>query len=515
MKQYILLLLLAIVFSVLYADAFDSKLDLNGDNVRYMQLAQNISQGVGFNNITPAGVVPESHFPPGYPFFLSVFMTMGINNLVFFKILNGILLLASLILLFYLVRKLTDNVSLAFAVTLLPAFSPHLLHFSGMAMSEMLFLFLSTLCLFGLYKYSAGNTKSFWKNPWFYVAIASAGASYYVRAVGFATIFAVIVFFFFRKEWKQAAVSVVGCILIIAPWMIRSRGMGGRYTDAILAVNHWRPEEGTISTVGDLVKKLWQNFDDAFIKGCKEILFPFMSVDYGAGSDVLGIAGGLLIWGLILYGAWNLGKLRWAFIAYIIGNVGMVILGTGGNGSRYVIPIAPLLFVCFYIGIYSILKQFVFKKENKIAVHFPYAFLIMALFMFPAVKAQTAVSKQPYPKSYQNYFSIAKELQKQDVQGKICCCRKTELFSYYAPKLFTINYLYSTEPKEVIQHMVDNKVDFVVLEQLGYGSTYRYLYPTIQQYPQFFVPVWHLQDPDTYLFRFELQKAKEELGLGS
>ncbi len=510
--NYLFLLILTVVFAIVYVRIFDPKLDLNGDNARYIQLAKNISAGLGYNNESINGLTPEGHFPPGYPAFLSAFMSIGINNLIFFKVLNGILLFLSLALLFYLVRKITDNAVLAFTVSLLPLFCPQLLHFSTIVMSEMLFLFLSVMCLFALFRYT-GSSRNFWKSPWFYFAVIAAGISYYVRATGYAVVFGLLLFFLFRKEWKQLLASLFGCILIIIPWMIRGRELGGnRYLREVLAVNIWRPEEGSISTVGDFLWKVGHNFDESIIKGTKEILFPFIPVDYNVISGFLGVVGGLLILVVIFYGAWRLKPLRWAVIGYIVGTVGMVSIGTGGNGSRYIVPVAPVLFVCFYVGIYYMVKQFIVKKESPSFRSFPYAFLLIAMLMFPSLKTMGEMSKQPYPPAYQNFFVIAKEMQRQLPPRMVCCSRKPELFNYFADKMHAVNYKYTTDCDELLRDLIDKKVDFVILEQLGYSSTQRYLYPAIEANPELFPVVWHLPNPDTYLLRFDRQKAERKTG---
>lgn len=511
--HYIFIALLAIIFGIVYSHAFDKKLDLNGDNANYLLLAENIAKGNGYAMVMPDGVIPASHYPPGYSFFLSIFMFLGINNLIFFKILNGLLFLGSLYILFYLVRKITNNNALAFVIALLPMFAPSLLHFSSMVMSEMLFLFCTVFCLLGLFKYSQKKKETpFWKSPWFYVAFLSATISYYIRTVGMATIFAVVVFYLFRKEWKQCIVSFAGIVLTIIPWSIRNsiHGIESRYFGTIMTVNPWRPESGTISTVSEFIEKMIKNFDETVIKGFKEILFPFINLDYNTGSGFIAVIAGFIILAVILYGAWNLKPLRWALMACLLAHIGLFMLWHGGNGARYVVPIAPLLFVCFYVGIYKILTTWIFKKESIFTKNLPYAFIIMAFFMIPSVNARAKIAKTPYHPAYQNYFSIAKELEKQ-APNTICCCRKPELFRYFAPDIFTINYLYSTNPNEVIQDLINKKINFVVLEQLGYSSTGLYLYPAIQQNPELFPIVWHLQNPDTYLLRFEKEKAIEKL----
>lgn len=516
-KNYIFPLLLAFIFFIVYAYAFDSKLDLNGDNANYLHYAANMSEGHGYSITVADGFSPASQYPPGYSTLLAFFMLFGIHSLIFFKILNGILLLASLLLLFYLVSKITKNNSLAFVVALLPVFSPHLQHFSNIVMSEMLFLFFTVLCFFSFYKYAEKGETCFWKQPWFYCIILSAAGAYYTRTVGMALLLAVVVFFLFRKEWKQTIFSFLGIVLLNAPWAIRNsiHGIESRYFGTIMTVNPWRPEEGTISTFGEMIEKMIVNFDETVIKGFKEILFPFMQIDYGTTSGFLAIVGGLLILAIVMYGAWNMGTVRWAMIAYLIGQIGLFMLWHGGNGTRYVVPVAPFIFINFYNGLYNLilflLKKTVLKKENKFTTALPCSFLLLAFFMWTPVKMQAEAVKRPYPLAYQNYFAIAKEMQKQLPENTVCVSRKPELFRYYAPKIYSIRYVFSTNTKEVIENMIKNNVDFVILDQLGYSSTSLYLYPAIQQYSEFFPIVWHLENPDTYLLRFEREKAIEKL----
>ena len=53
------------------------------------------------------------------------------------------------------------------------------------------------------------------------------------------------------------------------------------------------------------------------------------------------------------------------------------------------------------------------------------------------------------------------------------------------------------------------ELDLVVLEQLGYGSTYRYLYPAIDKNPNRFASLVHLENPDTYLLKFERSQSND------
>lgn len=516
-KNYLFLLILAVVFGFIFTQIFDSKIDLNGDNAHYLQLAQNISKGLGYTHNTPDGVLPSNHYPPGYSAFLAVFMWLGVSmhNMVFFKVLNGILLFVSFAGLFYIVNRITKNTSLAFVSVLLSYFSPKLLEFSTMVMSEMFFIACSVVFFVSLYEYSRrGNHKKFWTSPYFYISIVSAVISYYTRSVGAALVFALLVFFLFRKEWIQAVASLVGVVLLVMPWSIRNayHGIESRYFDTIMTVNPWRPESGTISSVGEMVDKILVNFDESIVKGFQDTLFPFISVDYTAPSGVFQIIVGLLILAVIFYGAWKMGALKWTFIAYLIAQIGLLLLWHSGSGSRYVVPIAPFLFITFYSGLYHLIRL-VWKQENKFSYNLSYAFLILLFFMYPPVELQAKIAKQPLPPAYKNYFSLAKEMQKQLPENTICCCRKPELFTFYAPNLYAVNYKFTSDMNELLKDLVQKKVEYVILEQLGFGSTGSYLYPAIVEHAELFQVYGQLPNPDTYLLKFDSQQAIEKLGV--
>ncbi len=444
-KKYLPFLVLAVVFVCAYQYCFDSKLDLNGDNASYIQLARTLSDGHGYSNVSPSGFAPASHFPPGYPAFLSFFMMLGIDNLLFFKILNGILLCLSLLMLFVLSRRLSGQPAVALTAMLLTCLSPHLLHFASMAMSEMLYLACTVVAFVALYLYTVAKLTAFYRSPWFYVAIVAAVAAYYVRTVGASILFAVVLFFLFRKEWKASAAAVGGIVLLLLPWSLRNAAYGieSRYFGTIMTVNPWRPEMGTVSSVGEMWSKMVTNFDETVLKGFREILFPFLSIDYAQPSDFGGWVAGLLVLAVIVYGAWMLGgkNLRFPFLGFLLANIGLFALWHGGNGSRYVVPVAPFLYLFFYYGVYHLVVwagRCVFHKslDTLFSGRWVYVLLLLAIPMMKPLSVQSQVARRPFPPAYRNYFELAKAMERQLPAGTVVACRKPELYSYFAPSHF-------------------------------------------------------------------------------
>ena len=125
--------------------------------------------------------------------------------------------------------------------------------------------------------------------------------------------------------------------------------------------------------------------------------------------------------------------------------------------------------------------------------------------MAGALKFEKAKANNPYPPAYKNYFRIAKWMKTNTEKDAIVCCRKGSIFNIFSERL-TTKYKYTKDSDEIINQLDRYQVDFVVVEQLGYGSTPRYLVPAIQKNSQRFQQVIHLKNPDTYLLKFNKRK---------
>ena len=95
-----------------------------------------------------------------------------------------------------------------------------------------------------------------------------------------------------------------------------------------------------------------------------------------------------------------------------------------------------------------------------------------------------------YPANYQNFFKIAEEVRKQVPPTTVVCSRKPELFYMFGKTAVTM-YAWTDNEQELIKGLIDSNVEYVVLEQLGFSSTARYLYPAIQKNPDLFPIAMH------------------------
>ena len=129
-------------------------------------------------------------------------------------------------------------------------------------------------------------------------------------------------------------------------------------------------------------------------------------------------------------------------------------------------------------------------------------FLLIFIFLFiPKINELKAQAKSKYPPNWENYFATARWVKNNTNKDVVVCCRKPVMFYLFADR-HTTGYKNTLDDQELIESLIKNNVAFVVLEQLGFGSTYRYLYPAIKKNPELFPAVFHLKNPDTYLLKF-------------
>jgi hypothetical protein len=115
-------------------------------------------------------------------------------------------------------------------------------------------------------------------------------------------------------------------------------------------------------------------------------------------------------------------------------------------------------------------------------------------------------AQAPYYNNYKNYFELAKWIKDNTKKDAVVCVRKEGLF-YLKANRYVTTFKKTLDLEEQIEYLKSKDVDYVVIDQLGFSSTYRYLYPTVERYPNKFKIIKELQNPNTYLMEF-----KPELG---
>jgi hypothetical protein len=411
------------------------------------------------------------------------------------------------------VDRLLDRPLLSFSLSVFSVVNVHLLKFSTIMMSEMAFLLFSVLSFFFLIR--LGEKRPL-RDPSFYFFLFALAFSFHVRTQGIGLVGGVLFYFLLARQWRHFAATAGGFVLLALPWRIRNRieGLGSsRYLEQLVQANPWRPETGEVSVVG-VLERFFDQGAMLVTKAIPDSLFNFVTVNYSGEILPQQWLVGVLVLGVLLYGFWSFRTYRFFFLGYFLAVFVIVASWSATVDNRYLVTIIPFLHVGFFYGSYRIVRRLAEQANSTLNVStiMPAVFLVVGLLMAPQLSTLRAQAERAYPGGYRNYFRSANELgRKQGCGNALVSCRKPALF-YLFSNCQTTRYAFSKNDETILRDMVEKGVDYVVLDQLGFSSTARYLYPAIKKNRRLFRVVIKQDKPETYVFQFDEERAKRIIG---
>jgi len=545
------LLIISIVFHGTYDRIFDKKVHLGGDNAGYYILGKSLADGKGYTSIHSKEQIPGNHFPPGYPVMIAAVMKVFSGKITTIKAANGFYMWAALMVLFFLFRALTRNIHLSFVACLLAAYNFHLLEYSTIMMSEIPFVLFSaiTLLLFVLTDFE----KPIYKNWKFILFVITLVFAFYIRTLGVALFISFMLILLAQKRWKYAGFLFVSFFMLISPWQIRSHSLGGNsYVNQLFMKNPYRPEMGPMEA-SDWPKRFTRNVKRYFTLEVPNGVMPFETIDYKqcvkqlkaeAGeletdttqtkapekemsleekqkdAATRGIPGSkveitttdyiisILLMLLIAIGLARMKDHRLLLALYLAGTFGILFLWPEAwFGIRFMLPLVPVLIMLTLYGLTEVPMLIAEKLKRKepwiLAIIIPFVvFFYMKGDLEKRVVELENRAKGVYINKFKNYFDIATWSNNNLPKDAVVSTRKGQLFYLYANR-WVSGFESTLNQEELIEGLKKNEVTHVVLDQLGYSSTSRYLYPAIKKYPGKFKVIYQLKDPDTYIMKFD------------
>lgn len=525
---WVLIAIICAVFIAGYKAYFDPKLDPNGDNINYFLLAKSLAEGQGYKDIVPPIPVPHTHFPPGYPMFMALFMHIFPENIIAMKILNGILFLIAVLMLFRIIQRVTDdNIWIAFATCLLSVVHPTLMRWSVIMMSEMLYMVISfgiiLICLdLDVGKAFARKGERDWKHVALFVLLCLLViSSYLVRTMGISVVLAASLAFAVTalkrlklkdRRWMASAMTVVAILvtLVVAHegWSIRNHhvapGSRSDYSSGFLYTSDHQEMTAKL-----WVKRLKTNVSEYTTSWIPlSFLNPYETLDHHnhRPPTVAGWLLGLAVLFLMGLGGFRLKRGRILILSYIIITFGVLLLYQEQyTGIRYFTPVLPLMILLLLNGIWEAFTspfRRAFKKEYAIV---PIAVLVIAAFVFyPGYKKtrdlyvklasyKTYVEMNPKT-AYAHYIQAAEWLKEHGTNATIVSCRKPETMFMYSGYKHAVRFPLSGSEDEVLKALEQSDANCLVLDTYA-KHAYTVIYPAIKDHPAAF-PVYYVTEQD-------------------
>lgn len=490
---------LAVLALLVFTYIFDRKIDLNGDNCYYYAFASAIAAGEGYVDV--AGE-PSALFPPGYPLLMAP-LRLITDSVVAQKVMNLLFLFAGTLLLYFTLIDAGVKRSLSFIACSAVLLTPHLLEFSTMMMSEascILFIALSLWAYRRTDELLSRQPAAVWRSPWLWLFLVSVPFAFFIRTQAVVLFIAFFVTLLVCRRFKTAALLAGVFAISWLPWALRNSLLGlgqSRYVSQI-----------DFSNVAGNVKML-------LVQAIPESIVPFVPLRYNEVPSLLIYVIAALMLLAIVYGFLKIRGLRLPLLLLFAGNIAIVSIMNTPSTYRYMVIIMPFATAGLVVGLWSVLNVATTRWVKRSLT--PWVMLLLfapMLFTFgdKSKRTLTGLHKKAhtaYPIRFKNYLAIGAAIRKYP-DAKLVASRKPELlYVTTGVRGKRLKELYTNV--DILRNMLDENIDYVVLDNLGFSYTYNVLYPFLQGHPQLFTMVRYTAEPMNILFKFNRAEAREFL----
>ncbi len=489
------IVVLSVVYWVVYYYVSNREhIDLNGDNFAYYLLGKMLAMGKGYTNYSSIHPTPHNHFPPAFPFIISILIGLFDAEMKDIVVWISMFFYVAILVFYFTLCRIQSSAAIAFVVSLFLAINPLMLASANTCMSEIPFVLFSILGIYFLVKSSSEKAFRSWK---LLLSVVFFAIGYYTKTLGVSLFAAMFCYFLFSKKGKHLFVSTISYIVLVLPWYIRGKSVGSSYMNQLVLTNPYRPELGNL-TFNTFFQRVQSNFVRYISLDIPNAIFSMKPTTRE--TPILFWIVGFGIIAFVLLGIYRLKEYKVFFLAYIMATFAILLAWPDSfGGLRFVEVLVPAF---LFLMIYG-LSQMLQLGFSKIGLSFsPYWLLLFVLFMMTGIKILKIELQQSIVPNYANYIGLAKWAKGNTPKDAVFSARKPEIFIYYSERM-TINYVNSLNDKEVLEGFRENGVNYVVLEQLGFSSTTRYLYPAILKNAQKFPILVQMKNPDTFLLKFD------------
>ncbi|MBD3335462.1 MAG: DUF2029 domain-containing protein [Candidatus Eisenbacteria bacterium] len=483
-----------ILLALAHLATFDARLHINGDNVAYIRLAQDIRHGQSW--------WPPSRFPPGLPWLLLPVQLVSGVALVPQKLLVTLCgLLAAFCGARAAVRRWGTGSGAVMAIlgfSLVPV-----IEYSHYVLSEIPYL----ACLAALVWWldgrvvrqdRPGETRTG------VIAALLAAAAFWIRSTGLAVLLVVPLVLLARGRRRAALWSAGTAGVLLLPYIVRTlSGGGGRsYLRQFFLVNPYHPHFGTVS-LSDLATRVAVNFKEYAFLEIPNLVWPvhFRStyteaLELGRHLPVPAIAAILLLFGLGLFRALRR-RAVWGWLT--AASLGAVLLWPPvWSSSRFLLPVAPFLMWAFLLGAHRFGRWILGRRAVWSAGLVAAVVGVLAVVNLAKLEAQN----DAYPPAWAGYFRAARWARENTPSNILIIDRKPGLFGFVSRRRCE-GFPREPDGLALIRDLQRRGADLVVLSRIPFDDITRYLLPAIGEHPEWFEVIYQdaVKAPgETYLF---------------
>lgn len=510
---------------------FDLRVSVGGDDSNYIIRAHDLINDFKY----------PSFQGPMYPFVLSIFVAIFGINLPVLKILSAIFLSGHLYFFFKAFKDRIPGTILISSIILI-SINSYLLFYGSQTYSEAFFLLVQMLFFVYFFKHfitenKQVNTTKQLLVKYFIVGSLILGLGL-TKNIGYASLFAVLIYFGLTKNWKGVVFSSAGFFSAFGIWQLLKLLLWGdkkaQFSDqasTLFQKHPYDPSQG-METFGGFIQRFLDNSNIYLSRQLFKIfgLRPEMiqtSTSISAVETLPALT--ILVYALLLVAfIWSLRKNRYllftgVYLAVMMG-ITFIILQTIWEATRLIIAFFPLLTLYLMAGVYYLFK---FKKLGWLQFSVPIVVVVLFFSTFSATSDQIKEHQKIFRANLRgnvtagmtpdwvNYINMCKWAAENVPEGKIIACRKPSIAFIYTGRRFHGIYKVETnDPDSLINDLYKYNVEYVIMASLRkveakkteftINTIQRYLYFIQQKYPQKIKLLNQIgNDEPAYLFKIE------------
>lgn len=355
----LILVLGAVLYALVITRTVDSSFPADADSARYLLLAKNIAEGNSYSDNFKPIPTPHIKFPPVLPLVLAATYCLDTENMLLMRLAIASFGLLALLILYAFFSCFFDR----FAAAILSVSSVILLQFlrhSVKIMSEVPYICFSYLTLTLILRWLQEGQSSRWKDL---VIGLSMSLAILTRTVGAALFTAFVLGALFNRTMRRSVLSVLTVALIVVViaggWQVRNHIALHRtfipYIYLVTTKSIYSPEEGTIG-VTELLDRAIANAQHHF-PHLVSVTLPNMGQSNIASTTLL----------LLMVTGWLHRFVRQrTVIEFYLMAYGLILLFWPWSYDRFVIPLAPLMYV-YYIHGFNVVAVCIRKALSMVS----------------------------------------------------------------------------------------------------------------------------------------------------
>lgn len=528
----IILVVAFVLIAVLHFSSVNNEINgLGGDNAYYMLLAKSLASFDGYRGFTP-GNLPHVNYPPIFPLMLApVIWLFGINFLACHVVVVMTELFA-LIFLYFLYRRQSGQ-----HIALLCCAIFALNYFVNLSLvrilSEFPYLMITAAALLLAEKAETGN-KARIQYIWLPILVSLA---YLTRTAGLSFFVAFLFYSLYRKQYRILLWNTPILFIPYLAWKLRARiyGASDSYFSELWLKNYRDPGLGNVSIL-EFFERIQLNIQK-IAQGICDFVFPI-----GQEHSIVII---LLVCGLILIGySWRLIRKQGGLMEFYVPVYLFMLAVWPIYEPRKLMPVMPFIYLYLLIGInYAIRiirsggKKYIPEPQGgQCSLHLDVfagivGILLIASQILPTLEL-IKIRSEPrfFPKQnnfeyggftinwshhraayywlkmgsftqyaplWANYLYLSRLAGQFSSPDDVIIARKSPLTALYSGRS-TIGYPYYRNLEKQHRNIIDNRVDYILLEGI-FHDTFIYLLPYIRAHPDGFQVV--AKKGNAYLLR--------------